>query len=494
MRKRASGVLLHITSLPSKYGIGDLGPGAYAFADFLAKAKQRYWQVLPLNPTDRSPYTSRSAFAGNTLVLSPELLYRRGFLTRKEIEDARVFREGRIDYRSVGSHKTKLLKIAFESFKRTAKKSSYESFCRKNKDWLEDFSMFSVLRKHFRYRLWCDWPREIRDRKKHAVKSLNSQLAGHIEWEKFLQYMFFEQWFSLKRYCNGLGIKIIGDVPINVSRESADLWVHPELFKLTNTKRLRVVSGVPPDSFSKSGQLWGNPVYNWQVLKKKGYRWWVQRIKQGLSLFDIIRIDHFRGFMAYWQVPARHKTATNGKWVNGPKEDFLKVLFKHFPSKPFIVEDLGHITEDVRGVIEKFELTCTRVLLSGFDGDITTNAHCPYNHVRNSVVYTSTHDSNTIKGWFVKEARPEVKRKLFDYLGHHVSAGGVHWELIRLAMSSVAKLAIIPMQDILGLDERARMNRPGTIRGNWSWRLGPKEKTASVAGKMAELTKFFGRG
>ena len=493
MKKRASGVLLHITSLPSKYGIGDLGPEAYKFADFLTKAKQRYWQVLPLNPTERSPYNSTSAFAGNPLVLSPELLYQQGLLTKDEIEAAPVLSETVVDYRSIGSHKTKLLAAAFECFKRTAKKSGYESFCLKNESWLEDFAMFAALRQHFHYRLWCDWPREIRDRKKHALKSIRGQLADHIDREKFLQYKFFQQWHRLKRYCNRGGIKIIGDVPIYVSRESADLWSHPEIFKLTNTKKPRVVAGVPPDSFSKTGQLWGNPVYNWKILKKIDYLWWVQRIKQQLNLFDIIRIDHFRGFIGYWQVPANHKTAKNGKWLKGPGDDFFKVLFEHFPSKPFIVEDLGHITADVIEVIEKFQLPCTRVLLSGFNGEAATNPHCPYNHIKNSVVYTGTHDSNTVKGFFGKKAAPGTKRRLFNYLGHKVPADHLHWELIRLAMSSVADLAIVPMQDILGLDERARMNLPATVKGNWSWRLGPKEKTALIARRLAKLTETFGR-
>jgi 4-alpha-glucanotransferase len=494
MKNRASGVLLHITSLPSKYGIGDLGPEAYNFADFLIKAKQRYWQVLPLNQTDCSPYNGTSAFAGNTLALSPELLYRDGLLTRKEIQAAPVLPETRVNYRSAISHKTKLLMIAFERFKSTAKKSGYESFCSKNETWLEDFAMFSALRQHFHHHLWCDWPREIRDRKKHALKSIKAQLIGHIDREKFLQYMFFQQWFSLKQYCNRCGIKIIGDIPIYVAYESADLWAHPEIFKLTNTRKLRVVAGVPPDSFSRTGQLWGNPIYNWQVLKNRGYWWWVQRIKHLLTLFDIIRIDHFRGLISYWQVPAGSKTAKNGKWVNGPKEDFFKMLFKYFPSKPFIVEDLGYITADVTEVIKKFQLCCTSVLLSAFDDDPATNPHCPHNHVKNSVVYTGTHDTNTVKGWFAKEAKPEVKRQFFGYLGRRVPASQVHWELIRLAMSSVANLVIIPMQDVLGLDEQARMNRPGTVKNNWNWRLGPKEKTASIARKLAKLTEIFGRG
>ena len=493
MKKRTSGTLLHITSLPSKYGIGDLGPQAYNFADFLIKAKQRCWQVLPLNPTERSPYNSTSAFAANTMVLSPELLYREGFLKRKEIQAAKVLPETRVNYRSVIAHKQKLLTIAFERFKRTAKKPGYESFCSKNENWLEDFAMFSALRQYFRYCPWCEWPREVRDRNKGALKSAKTQLADNMDREKFLQYMFSRQWHCLKRYCNQRGIRIIGDIPIYVSRESSDLWAHPENFKLTNTKKPRVIAGVPPDSFSRTGQLWGNPVYNWQALKKRDYRWWIQRIKQQLSLFDIIRIDHFRGFIACWEVPIGLKTAKNGKWARGPKDDFFKVLLEQFPSKPFIIEDLGYITADVTEVIEKFQFCCTRVLLSAFDGNPATNPHCPYNHVKNSVVYTGTHDNNTTKGWFSKEAGPEAKRRLFDYFGQKIPAGRVHWELIRLAMSSVANLVIIPMQDVLGLDERARMNRPGTIKNNWNWRLGPKEKRASIARKLTRLTEIFGR-
>ncbi len=494
MKKRASGVLLHITSLPSKYGIGDLGPEAYNFADFLIKAQQCYWQILPLNPTDCSPYNSTSAFAGNTLALSPELLYREGLLTGKEIQAAKVLPETQVNYRSVISHKTKLLIVAFERFKRTAKKSDYESFCSKNKNWLEDFVMFSALRQHFHRRLWCDWPTEVRDRNKHALKSIKAQLTGHIDREKFLQYMFFRQWHRLKQYCNQRGIKIIGDVPIYVSRESADLWAHPEIFKLTNTKKPRVVAGVPPDSFSRSGQLWGNPVYNWQVLKNRGYWWWVQRIKQQLSLFDIIRIDHFRGFVDYWQVPAGSKTAKKGKWVQGPKENFFNSLFKQFSTSHFIAEDLGYITADVRKLIEKYQLSCMKVLMFGFDGNNSENPHHPYNYVKNSVVYTGTHDNNTVKGWFKNEATSSQRKRVFDYIGHKVPLRQIHWEFVRLAMSSVSNTAIIPMQDVLGLDGKARMNRPATIRGNWRWRLGPNEKTASITRKLARLTRVFGRG
>jgi 4-alpha-glucanotransferase len=318
-------------------------------------------------------------------------------------------------------------------------------------------------------------------------------LQDAVEKEKFLQYLFFKQWFSLKRYSNEHGVRIIGDIPIYIAYNSADVWAWPEIFKLTKAKKPKVVSGVPPDFFSRTGQLWGNPIYDWKALKDAGYRWWVQRVKHNLALFDIVRIDHFRGFIAYWEVPANQKTAVVGKWVDGPKEDFFNTLLKHFSSLPVVVEDLGYITADVREFIEKFRLMCMRVLLFAFDGDIARNLHCPHNHVENSIVYTGTHDNNTIEGWFEKEAKPEQKKKLFDYLGRKVSAGQIHWELIRLAMSSVGRVVIIPMQDVLGLGECARMNRPATVRGNWRWQLLAGQTRAVIARRLRRLTEIYGR-
>lgn len=498
MKNRASGILLHITSLPSKYGIGDFGPEAYKFADFLIRAKQSYWQVLPLSmpiltQNSYSPYNGLSAFAGNTSLISPELLYRQGLLTRNDIRNRPAFPKARVNYRLAASYKTKLFSTAFRHFKTVSKKPDYELFYSKNKSWLEDYATFIALRQHFRRRLWCDWPAEFRDKNTHALKSIKTQLQDHIDREKFLQYLFFKQWFGLKRYCSRLGISMIGDISFYVAYDSADLWTHPKIFKLTKAKKLRFVSGVPPDFFSRAGQLWGNPIYNWRVLRDRSYSWWMQRIKHNLTLFNIIRIDHFRGFIAYWQVPAGCKMARNGKWVKGPKEDFFKKLFKRFPSSSFIVEDLGYITADVRAVIEKFQLCGMRVLQFGFDGDSAENPHCLDNHVENSVVYTGTHDNNTIRGWFEKEAKPEQKKRLCDYLGQRVPAGQVHWEFIRLAMSSVGNLVIIPMQDVLGLGTQARMNQPAVPTGNWSWRLGPRQTTQTITRELAKLTKNSGR-
>jgi 4-alpha-glucanotransferase len=436
-KHRGSGIQLHITSLPSKYGIGDFGPEAYKFADFLAKAGQSYWQVLPLNkvsPKDNySPYSGLSSFAGNILLISPELLYRRGLLTKKDISDVPVFAAAKVNFHKVYSYKIRLLNRAFENFK------------------------------------------------------------IDLSYEEFLQYIFFEQWFALKKYCNRQGIKIIGDIPFYVAPDSDDVRQNPEIFKLTREKKPRFIAGVPPDYYSRTGQLWNNPVYDWKVLKKTGYHWWIWRIKHSLVMFDIVRLDHFRGFFAYWQVPANHKTAAKGKWVKGPGEDFLKELFRHFSKSCFIVEDLGFITTDVRKAIEKYNLTSTKVLLFAFGRDSASRLHLPVNYQKNSVVYTSTHDSNTARGWFEKEAGQIQKKKLFDYIGRPVSTSQISWELIHLAMKSVSDIVIVPIQDVLGLGEQARMNRPATVKGNWQWRLGKGKLTPAIIKKLAQLTGLSNR-
>ncbi|MHC4114607.1 MAG: 4-alpha-glucanotransferase [Planctomycetota bacterium] len=498
LKKRASGILLHISSLPSEYGVGDLGPQAYRFADFLVKARQSYWQVLPINPPTvegyHSPYNSLSAFAGNSLFISPQLLLRQGLLTRKEIQNPRPSPKANIDYHLVISYKKKLLNTAFQRFKSMPGDSNYNRFCSENKRWLEDFAMFVALRDHFGSGLWYKWPPELRDRRKEILKTTKSSLNEGIEREKFFQYQFFRQWFSLKNYCSRRGIGIIGDIPIYVAFDSADAWAHQEIFKLTKAKRPRLFSGVPPDFFSRTGQLWGNPVYDWKALKNTDYSWWLERIRHNFTLFDIIRLDHFRGLISCWEVPASHKTAEKGKWKKAGGEDFFKKLLKHFPERLLIVEDIGHITDDVRAAIEKFALTGMKILQYGFGGTAADNPHCPYNFENNSVVYTGTHDNNTTRGWFEKEAKSEQKKRLFDYLGRSVSGENISWELIRLALSSVSRLCIIPMQDVLGLGSKARMNKPGSVKGNWRWHLRKEEITGTLSGKLARLTKIYGRG
>ncbi len=495
--KRASGILLHITSLPCRHGVGDLGPDAYRFADFLARSRQRYWQVLPVNTPaaekSHCPYHVLSAFAANPFLISPQLLYRRGLLTKKETRDIPALPSAYIDFGKVVRYKTGLLNTAYQRFRSSAADPAYLRFCRENKSWLDDYAIFVALREHFGFGCWTQWAPRFRDRQDRALESMSCELREVIEKQKFFQYQFFTQWFDLKRYCNEKGIKIIGDIPIYVAHDSADVWARPEIFKLTKKKMPRAVSGTPPDRFSKTGQLWGHPVYDWDALRDTGYSWWLERIRHNLSLFDMVRIDHFRGFASFWQIPAHHKTAAGGKWVTGPGDDFFKKLFKHFPASSIIVEDLGHITPEVTALMEKFDLAGMRLLIYAFEGDPKDNPHCPHNHVRNCVVYTGTHDNNTARGWFNTEAHSRLKRRLFEYLGRKVPASQIHWELIRLAYSSVANIAIIPMQDILGLAERARMNRPGTTRNNWRWRLGRYQISSGLAKKLAAMTTLYGR-
>ena len=496
-QKRASGLLLHITSLPSKYGIGDLGPQAYKFADFLARAKQKFWQMLPLNPitlrqNPYSPYNCTSAFAGNTLLISPDLLYQQGLLLKDQLQDCPRFAKSKVEYPKVVSYKTKLLNAAYERFKVSKRQSDYERFCIENAAWLDDFALFVALRRHFGRALWCDWPAKLRDRKKDAIKTAGNTFAEAINREKFLQYMFFKQLFSLKSYCKRLGIKLIGDIPIYVAYDSADVWSNPEIFKLTKAKKNRFIAGVPPDMFSRTGQLWSNPVYDWAALKNTRYRWWLERIGHNLKLFDIVRIDHFRGFFAYWQVPADSSTAASGKWVKCPYDNFFNTLFKRFAPQAIIAEDLGLITPDVKTFIEKHHLTGMRVLQFGFDGNLAKNPHFPANHRKNTIVYTGTHDNNTAVGWFAKDATAAQKKILFACLGRKVSTNQINWELIKLAFASVSNLAIIPVQDVLGLGESARMNRPATIKGNWQWRLPSLRQSntsAAVGRPLREKSK-----
>lgn len=497
MDKRASGILLHITSLPSPFGIGDMGPEAFRFSDFLAESKQGFWQILPLNPIDpaygNSPYHTIAAFAGNVLLISPEVMVREGLLAQKDIEP-REYPQGRVDYDAVIAHKANLFGLAYERFTQAKDHEAYQRFCSENASWLDDFSLFAALKSHFKGIAWNEWPAEVRDREAGALQSLKKDLHDSIEREKFLQYLFFSQWFALKQYCNEKDIQIIGDMPIYVDYDSVDVWTHPEIFKLGENKMPVAVAGVPPDYFSATGQLWGNPVYQWDKLKERGYDWWVQRMEHMLRLFDVVRIDHFRGLIAYWEVPAGEQTAVNGKWVKAPTEGLFSTLFRRFPSLPVIAEDLGVITPDVKKVMRRFELAGMKVLLFAFGEDNPLHPYLPHTYERNAVVYTGTHDNNTIRGWLEKEATPEAKERLFRYLGRKAPAQNIPWELIRLAMMSVADLAIIPVQDILGLGAEARMNQPGTGQGNWEWQMMSGQLTPKVAEKLRTITETYGRG
>lgn len=492
--KRKSGILLHITSLPSKYGIGDLGPKAYEFARFLSRTEQTVWQILPLNPPSDgvNPYHASSAFAGNPWLISCELLKRNNLLPENGIKPVSKFPENEVNFEKVISFKENLLEKAFERFKKKDNKK-YENFCSNNSWWLDDFALFSALADEYEEKDWTGWPAEVKNRDPEVLGSLKDKLHNRIKFEKFLQFTFFRQWNSLKGYCNNLNIRIFGDLPIYLNHGSADVWANPEIFKLDDEKKPTVVSGVPPDAFSDTGQLWGHPIYDWKELKKNEYNWWVRRVEHALELYDLLRMDHFRGYVSYWEVPADEKNAVNGKWEEGPAEDLFPLLLNRFPSSRFIAEDLGEITEDVVEIRKRFNIPGMRVLIFGFGDDFPNNPHLPHNFPKNSLACTGTHDTNTLRGWWENEASSQEKKRLFRYLGKETLCGEVSHELVRLAMRSVSKLVSIPMQDFLNLGQEARMNTPGSIEGNWKWRLKSKHLDENLEKEIREMTKTYGR-
>jgi 4-alpha-glucanotransferase len=498
MNERRSGILLHMSSLPSPFGIGDLGPWAYRFADFLSLSRQTYWQVLPFNPTDsamgNSPYSSPSAFAGNKLFISPQGMVELGFLSQEDLGSIPSFPDERCDFSSLIPYKIQLLHRAYERFKTIPhQKDDYEVFCEKNREWLDDFALFMVIKHHVGGVSWGEWAPELRDRSVPALTKVETDYGDELAREKFFQYLFFRQWLDLKRYCNQRGIQLLGDLPIYVNYDSADVWKHPELFKLTEEKKPQVVAGVPPDYFSKTGQLWGNPIYHWEALRKARYAWWFQRISHNLQFVDVLRIDHFRGFVSFWEIPAHESTAVNGHWVKGPADQFFPALFKKFSNISLIAEDLGFITPDVREMMDRFGFPGMKVLVFAFGGDLATHPYLPHNYAPNSIVYTGTHDNNTARGWFEREASSEDRQRLFRYLGREFDDEQVPRELIRLAMMSVARTAIIPMQDLLGLGQEGRMNYPSVAQGNWEWRLLPSQLTDGIADFLRDTTEIYGR-
>ncbi len=499
MKTRRSGILLHPTSLPSPFGIGDLGPGAYRFAEFLAAAGQTVWQLLPLNPTvpiyGNSPYSGPSVFAGSPLLISPELLEEDGLLDFDDLRGYPSMGEDRVPYAGVLEQKGRLLQLAYERFRAIrggTRPLEFERFCNANDHWLRDYSLFVALKERHGGVAWSDWPVEIRDRDEAALQSWEHELADRIGLERFIQFTFYSQWTALKRHCNALNIQLMGDAPIYVSYDSADVWANPGLFKLGDDKKPRVVAGVPPDYFSETGQLWGNPVYDWERLASTRYDWWVKRLGFCMRLYDLVRLDHFRGFVGYWEVPASEKTAVNGKWVEAPANHFFGVLLQRYPFLPLVAEDLGVITADVREIMQRFGFPGMKVLLFAF-GNVAENLAAPHHHTRDNVVYTGTHDNNTTRGWFQTEAREDELRNLSRYLGRPIEQDTVAWELIRLAMMSVANLAVIPMQDVLGLGAEARMNTPSITYGNWEWRMKEGALTGALAEKLLDYSRLYNR-
>jgi 4-alpha-glucanotransferase len=497
MTVRSSGVLLHVTSLFNRFGIGDLGPGAYRFADFLAESGQTTWQVLPMNPIDpehgNSPYHSFSAFAGNTLLISPESLAEEGLVSAEEIREGLDESKEYVDFVEVMKYKERLFDKAFDRFKNQRETiAGFECFC-KDSEWLDDYALFVVLRRQYSGQTWNQWPTSLRDRNTDAISEIKNKFDDQIRKEKFLQYLFYSQWYRLKKYCNRKGIRIFGDIPIYMPYESVDVWANPRQFKLDDQLKPLGVSGVPPDYFSSTGQLWGHPLYDWKQQQYHRYPWWTQRVELNLDIFDIVRIDHFRGLVGYWEVPPEEKTALNGKWIEAPAEDFLGFLNRRFGCLPIIAEDLGTITPDVKEIIWRFGLPGMRVLQFAFGGDFPNSTHLPHLHEKNCVVYTGSHDNNTSVGWYKKEIDDITKKNLHQYLGRGDLENDIHWVMIRLAMMSVADTAIIPMQDLAGLGPETRMNTPGKTQDLWQWRMTRDQFTPGIREKLREMTRTYGR-
>lgn len=497
MTLRTSGILLHPASLPGPFGIGDLGPEAYRFVDMLHDAGQHLWQVLPLNPTrpegGHSPYFSAATHAGDPLLISPELLRRKGFLTDTECSAFTDMPEGRIDYSAVCDLKEKLLARACQRLLTGCHRAALAAFNRINRAWLDDYALFSVLNRHFKGRPWCDWPAPLRKRKPEALRRVAKRLTTAIAHEKALQFFFFRQWRDLHTYCRHNNVRILGDMPIYVPMHSADVWANPHCFKLGPDGRPTHVSGVPPDYFSETGQLWGHPVYDWERHQADAFAWWTARIVRHAALYDLFRIDHFRGLVAYWEVAAEAETAIDGVWRPAPAEALLTRAARRLGHLPVIAEDLGIIDAQVREVMHRWQLPGMRVLQFAFGEDFPRGAFLPHNYIRNCVVYTGTHDNNTVAGWIAQEAGQAEKKRLTDYLGAEADEASAPWALIRLAMQSVADTVIIPFQDLLGLDASARINHPARPEGNWRWRLTSGQIATAPVDRLADMTRIYGR-
>ncbi len=507
---RSSGILLHPTALPGAYGIGELGDEAFNFIDYLVTAKQTLWQILPLGPTGYgdSPYASFSSFAGNPLLISLRKLQQAGDIPAETLTDAPYFPLDGVNFGRLIPWKMNLLRqaaIRFLHHADASRRAAYEDFCAAEKSWLDDFALFMAVKNHFDAKarqagvfgaMWSNyWDSDIALRQPEAVARWQSRLAEEISVQKVLQFYFFTQWNAVHRYANERGIRIIGDIPIFVAPDSADVWANRELFRLDENGQPTVVAGVPPDYFSETGQLWGNPLYNWQKMAADGYRWWIKRIAATLRMVDIVRIDHFRGFEAYWEIPAGEKTAVNGRWVQAPGDDFFTVVQKALGELPIIAEDLGVVTEGVIALREKFGFPGMKVLQFAFDagesgGKGATNAFLPHNYSPYAVVYTGTHDNDTTLGWYQKrtEAEKDLVRRYLGRPDHDIV-----WEFIRLAMASVARFAIIPFQDVLALGSGARMNTPSVLGGNWQWRFRAEALNDWTAGRLREMVELYGR-
>jgi len=492
MITRSSGILMHITSLPSPYGIGTFGKESYEFVDFLVKAGQSYWQILPIGPTGAgdSPYQSFSTFAGNPYFIDFDLLKKEGLLKKEDYENVHFGdNPTKVDYGKIFNNKMSILRIAFQNSRGKYHKE-IKKFKEENKDWLENYSLYMAVKSKFNLKSWQEWDEDIKLRDKKALESYKEKLEEEIEYWTFLQYLFFQQWSNLKRYANMNGIKIIGDIPIYVAEDSADTWANSKVFLLNEKRKPTKVSGCPPDAFTSAGQLWGNPIYDWDYLESTGYKWWIERIKGNTNLYDITRIDHFRGFESFWQIPYGDKTAVNGQWAKGPGIKFFKAVKEALGEVEIIAEDLGFLTKEVINFRNAVGYPGMKVLEFAFDTR-EDNDYLPHNYDKNCVVYTGTHDNDTVMGWF-----KNAKKRDIDFAEKYFKLDeveGYNWGFIRGALSSVGNLAVIPIQDYLALGSEARMNIPSTLGGNWMWRVKKEDLTDKLAQKINEITKLYGR-
>jgi 4-alpha-glucanotransferase len=499
--------LLHPTSLPGRYGVGDLGDAAYRFVDFLADAGQHLWQVLPLGPTGYgdSPYQCFSAFAGNPLLVNPERLVSDGLLANEDLGAAPGFPDERVDYGRAIDFKYELLAAAFVNFERAGGaglRAEFAAFKQSAAPWLEDYALYRAMKDARGGRPWYEWEAKAVSRDPATLGAERKRLAGQIEAQKFYQFLFFRQWDALHDYCREREVSIVGDIPIFVAHDSSDVWAQPRLFKMdAATGRAEVVAGVPPDYFSKTGQLWGNPIYEWEAMREDDFAWWVSRFRSALSLVDRIRIDHFRGFAAHWEVPGGDPTAERGRWVKAPGRELFLTLKKELGALPVIAEDLGFITPDVIELRDEFDFPGMRIFQFGFAND-TRNKDLPHNYVRNCVVYTGTHDNDTAAGWFRSDAAsaasvrtPEQVEREKEFCLDYLESDGrdIHWDFIRACMASAADTALVPLQDVLGLGSEARMNTPATTSGNWSWRFRDGELTDVHSARLRRLAELYGR-
>lgn len=489
---RAAGILLHPTSLPGKFAIGDIGPEAFAFCDRLADAGQSYWQILPLGPTGYgdSPYQSLSAFAGNTLLISPEKLVEDGLVEESVLEAGTDPEGGRVGYSRVTFWKDGLFRTAFDVFEhRSDLHPEFEHFCGEEGHWLDEYALYRAIKSSRSEGAWFQWPEGLKLRQDAAIERAHHDLNPDIRFHKFLQFIFYRQWRDLHQHATSRGIRIIGDIPIFVALDSADVWTNRAQFKLETDGSPRVVAGVPPDFFSETGQLWGNPICDWDAMRQDGFAWWLARFSHALRTVDVVRIDHFRGFVGTWEVPGHDETAEHGQWVSVPGEELFTTLCENLGDMPVIAEDLGAITPEVNALRDEFGFPGMRILQYGFGGD-AFNRDLPHNYDRQTVAYTGTHDNDTIIGWF-GALDANTRQHVIQYLA--ADEGDIHWPMIRSLFNSVADTVIIPMQDIFGLGNEARMNTPATTDGNWQWRMAEGAFSDDIVKRLRELSELYGR-